>query len=235
MMEALIQSQSLYCSDQDFCPEAMARMFTINFEDSNQSYMCSAFLVAPDIIMTNSHCLWAGNIGLEKTCSGMYFAFSKGRTARCEKILWRDPTTSGRAKYYKGFQDFGLVKLDQALPIKPLSIVKQGLESGARVYPLVVDHQSSWTARITKLTCEVEKIQITGVAQLTNCPIIHGNSGAPIVNEKHEVVGIVFGSANNKIRMPNDELSIRTSADNMGLAFSMKQVQRILGSFLLIN
>jgi hypothetical protein len=74
-MALIIAGQTITCSDQNFCPEGIARMFTINFEDVNNSSTCSAFLVAPDVVMTNTHCVHGAKKNLEKICSGLYFVF----------------------------------------------------------------------------------------------------------------------------------------------------------------
>lgn len=235
-MSLILENQSITCGDQDFCPEGIARMFSINFEDASNSSTCTAFLVAPDVVMTNTHCVYGNNMGLEKICSGLYFAFpSQGfsYTAQCSKILWRDGRQHGRHHYRDGDNDFALVKLDRKIPLTPLKLITGALKRGAVVFPLVVDQIGGFNARITKLECKVEKeTPKYGVVQLANCPVIAGNSGSPVMDKDQNVVGIIFASSDNKIRKPSDELSIRTKSISKGYAFSMDYIQSIIGHLL---
>lgn len=232
MMESLIANQNIYCSDEAFCPEGVARMFSINFDDNARSSMCSAFLIADDVLMTNSHCIWAGTISLEKTCQGLYFAFpaplGQSQTALCSKILWRDHHTNGRSRYHRGDNDFALIKLDRKIAVTPLNLQNK-ISVGQKVFPLVTDHLNGFTARVTKLECEVESIDKMGVALLKNCPVISGNSGSAVVNEELDVVGIIFASTDNKIRKATDELELRIVSNTKGLAFTMEHIQTTLG------
>ena len=85
----------------------------------------------------------------------------------------------------------------------------------------------------TFLECRVEKLTPQyGVAQLSNCPVIAGNSGSPVLDKDQNVVGIIFASSNNHIRKPSDELGVRTKSDSKGFAFSIDYVQGIIGNLL---
>jgi hypothetical protein len=235
-MSLIIAGQSLTCSDPDYCPEAVARMFAINFEDVNNSSTCSAFLVAPDLVMTNSHCVFGLKMSLEKICSGIYFSFQMqgyNYSAQCSKIIWRDSRQVGRHYYRNGDNDFALIRLDHNLPITPLKLVSNSPRPQQRLYPLVVDQMGSYNARITKLDCLVERsIPQYGVIQLGNCPIISGNSGSPVFDENRNIVALIFASSDNKARTPSDELSIRIKANTKGYALSSEYILKRIGHLL---
>ena len=232
----VLANQSITCSDPDFCPEGIARMFAINFEDINNSSTCSAFLVASDLVMTNSHCVYSKKMSLERICSGLYFVFPYNGfsyTAQCSKIIWRNHKQIGRPYYRTGDNDFALIKLDQNIPLGPLKLLNDVPKLGTKVFPLVVDQLGGLKARITKLECRIEKIiPKYGLLQLANCPVISGNSGSPVVDENFRVLGIIFASSDNKIRMPTDEINLRVKSKTKGYAFSIEHVQKTIGHFL---
>ena len=235
-MALVAAGQSITCSDQEFCPEAIARMFAINFDDVNKSSTCSAFLVAPDVVMTNSHCVYGLKMSLAKICSGLYFSFPINGfplTAKCSEIIWRDARQHGRPNYKKGDNDFALIRLDRNIPVKPLKFNNVETKAGLKVFPVVVDQQGSFNARVTKLDCSVEKINPRyGVIQLGNCPVISGNSGAPVLDENQNVVAVIFASSNNAVRKPQDEIPLRIKSTSKGFAYSIVHIQKMIGHLL---
>lgn len=235
-MSLILAGQSLTCSDPDYCPEAVARMFAINFEDVNNSSTCSAFLVAPDLVMTNSHCVFGLKMSLEKICSGIYFSFHMqglNYSAQCSKIIWRDRHQVGRHYYRNGDNDFALIRLDHNVPIAPLKLVSNTPRLQERLYPVVVDQLGGYNARMTKLDCLVERIiPQYGVVQLADCPVISGNSGSPVFDEKRNVVALIFASSDNKIRHASDELSTRKKSKSKGFALSSEYILKRIGHLL---
>lgn len=212
-------------------------MFALSAASYRPTIACSTILVAADMVMTNSHCAYIGVSDLNKTCDSLYFAFSNasGRVeaARCSKILWRDKRLQGSDRYRRGDNDFALIKLDHPLSITPLKFSSQPIQRGDTVYPMVVDQVSGVQARIVKLECSVKKIDVrTGVATLSNCPIIAGNSGSAILNEEKNIVGIIFASSNLGIRGANEDLSTRSSGTSNGFAYTTEHLRKILGSLL---
>lgn len=235
-MALIIANQIITCSDPSFCPEGIARMFKINFDDADKSMTCSAFLVEPDLVMTNTHCIHGAQKNLEKICSGIYFVFpgqGLNYTAQCSNIIWSNRRQTNSHYYHNGDNDFALIRLDRNIPLTPFKIRVGGINRGSKVYPVVVDQMGGFNARITKLDCQVEKLnEKFGVADLSNCPVISGNSGSPVLDENQDVVGIVFASSNNTIRNPNDPLEVRIKANSTGLAFSMEYVLSKMGHLL---
>jgi V8-like Glu-specific endopeptidase len=235
-MNALMAAQNIFCSDSEFCPEGVARMFAINFKDNALSSSCSAFLVAEDLVMTNSHCIWTGDVSLEETCRGLYFAFpnphGQTQSAQCSKIMWRDRRQNGRDSYRKGDNDFALVKLDRKVSIRPLKL-NSHIQVGQTVHPLVMDQYDSFSARVTKLNCDVLSINRYGVATLKDCPIISGNSGSAVLDANQTVVAVIFSSSNAHVRSPTDELELRTQGQStQGRVHTIAHIKKILGEIL---
>lgn len=233
-IEAILGNQNFECPDSG-CPEGMGRLFTINFNDANQSHTCAAFLISARHALTNSHCVYAGKIDLATTCDGIYFAFPTRmggyETARCKKILWRDPRQNNQRRYRTGVKDIAIVELQDASYVTPMRINFARPAAGAAVYPTVMDQMNALNGKIIKISCNVKHASSqTGIVTMDNCPIISGNSGSPVLNEAGEVTAILFASNDLESRQPG-RYSRTATYKGQGLAFSMAYVQELLREF----
>jgi hypothetical protein len=235
MLQVMVH-QNIRCVVGD-CPTGIGRIFAINQTDHNKSAMCTAFLIRPDVVMTNSHCIWAGKLNDEETCQQLYLAFPTewgySETTRCKEILWRDTTQGGRRHYRRGENDFALIRITSRMPGFELELSPRGMRTGEMVYPVVADFLNVHEAKILHFPCLVEKhSEKTGVAQLYHCPIISGNSGSPVLDRKNRVAGIIFASSDANVRKPEDEFDTRIRATSKGYAFSMDYVLSLIGAFI---
>lgn len=235
-MQLVLIHQSIQCMLGN-CPAGIGRVFAINKTDHARSSTCTAFLIRPDIVMTNSHCIYTGKVSDQETCDSLHFAFPTEwgytNSSGCKEILWRDPKQRGRSHYRNGENDFALIQLKQEMPGKVLTISKRGLRTGDMVYPVVGDFLDVHETRLLELSCLVEKYsEASGVGQLYHCPIISGNSGSPVLDEEQKVVGIIFASSDAGIRKPEDDIDTRIRARSKGYAFSMDYVLKIVGELI---
>lgn len=225
---------SFGCPDEG-CPEGVGRLFAINFQNSNASHVCSAFLVSPNLVMTNSHCIYFDQVSDSKVCSGVHIAFPNKwgyyYTSECRKIIWKDSQLNGSPYYQEGDKDFALIELKDEIPLPTLKMNPIQFEHQDKAFPLVVDHLSRHHARIFKLNCVVNSVNTkTGLIELGGCPVISGNSGAAVVNENGEASGVLFASTDADIRLPG-KLEKR-KYPTRGFAYSMNFVMEVLETYL---
>lgn len=227
-----LNTQNIICPSEG-CPEGVGRLFSLNFDSADDSHMCSTYLVGPNLAMTNSHCAWVNGLNAAKTCEGMYFVFPNQNgtyeQARCSKILFRNEKNHG-TRYRQGDNDFALIELDQALAVPFLKRNKNPLRKGSMVHPIVVDMKNAVEARFIKLSCRVSSVDSFGVAKLSECPVISGNSGSPILDDTNTAVGIVFGSDNIKVRKTGTVSTLKPYK-NTAYAFTMNFMEKFLKSF----
>ncbi|MBY0515638.1 MAG: serine protease [Bacteriovoracaceae bacterium] len=232
MMNMLMAQQDLSCPTGD-CPDSIARLFIINFEDAENSSMCSGSLVGERLLLTNSHCIEHGS--LEQVCDGFYAVFKTQaggyEIARCNQVLFRH-NHIGRSRTDLSNQDYALIELDRTIHTTPLKINREGFKSGDTVHPFVVDHVTAAEGRIIKLNCEVSTDTSNGRDNvLEHCPAIPGNSGSAIISESGEIAGVLY-AAQDTIVDERSDLTSRINEDTISLGFPMKSILEDLDQWL---
>jgi len=223
-MSAVISYQTLSCPSRD-CPDAIARLFIINFGDAENSSMCTGSLVGDRLLLTNSHCI--DKQTTEKACAGFYAIFNTKRggyeVARCSKVLFRHSNAAARSRALSD-RDYALIELDRSVRATPLEIEPNGFAIGDTIHPYVVDHTSLYNARIVKLNCTVKEDNPEGRdTMFENCPAIGGNSGSPVLNTAGKVAGVLYAAQDTVVteETPYEE---RIAAPNFSLGFSMDRI-----------
>ncbi len=171
------------------------------------NYACTGFLIAPDLLVTAGHCVYAVNTpnqelknetGLScKTFAWLFdYADSKTSLAQtaglnanrlfgCKQIIYATQTEKAP------FLDYALIQLDRpAFGRSSFKIASNLPQIGSSVsmigYPFGMPVQFSDHARVTL-------DQPARDSFLTNLDAFPGNSGSPVLNAKFEVVGILIG------------------------------------------
>lgn len=188
-LEASLKKQQFDCSSLSggACPSGIARIFIYNSDDPENSALCSGFLNGNNKIVTNNHCL-----STIKECKNTYISIYNGESyenVRCESIIETkvDPGVLSQ----KGV-DFTVMKINRSVNIKTFAVSRFTPFVGENLTAWVIDHISLTEARITELNCSYRSKSNSML--LGNCPVIHGNSGSPLVNSYDEIVGVVWGS-----------------------------------------
>lgn len=222
-LEATLKKQEFECSSLDgaSCPSGIARLFIYNSDDPEDSALCSGFLNGTDKIVTNNHCL-----STLKECKNTYISIYNGSSyenVRCESIIETkvDPGVLNQ----KGV-DFTVMKIDRPVNIKTFAVSEFTPYIGENLTAWVIDHVTLTKARITELNCSYRSKSNSML--LGHCPVIHGNSGSPLVNSYNEIVGVIWGSTVDEEVDAKTDLVDRRNLNEYALVTELKHFKNYL-------
>lgn len=152
---------------------------------------CTAFLVAPDVIVTAGHCVkdkyeckkqtWVIDFDSNRDFQGPSgtITFPKDTTYSCRELLnWSQNTNL----------DFAVIKLDRAVTGKtPLKVRREG-KTGSNESLMVIGHPLGMPKMLTDHIL-IRDNSLTYVFK-TNADTFSGNSGSPVIGE---ISGLVEG------------------------------------------
>jgi V8-like Glu-specific endopeptidase len=222
-LEKALAKQEFECSSLDgtSCPSGVARLFIYNIDDPEDSALCSGFLNGNDKVVTNNHCL-----STLKDCKNTFISIYNGEsyeTVKCESIIETkvDPGVLNQ----KGV-DFTVMKINRKVNIKTFTVSQFTPYVGENLTAWVIDHKSLTKARITELNCSYRSKSNSML--LGNCPVIHGNSGSPLVNSYDEIVGVVWGSTVDEEVDADMDLTERRNLNEYALVTELKHFKDYL-------
>lgn len=222
---ASIAIQNFECASLDGtpCPSGIARIFIQNPKDNDDSAVCTGFLSGNNRIVTNNHC-----VANMDECRNTYISIFNGKThenVRCKKII--ETKIDEGSLSMKGV-DFTVLEIDVKVAAKPLPVSRYRPYAGDILTAWVIDHKSLTDSRITELECVYQTLGNS--IQLTNCPVIQGNSGSPLVNSYGEIVGVIWGSTVDEKVGANFPLDERRNLNELALATELKHFRAYLSS-----
>lgn len=175
---------------------------------ANTLGVCTSFLISPNQLMTNSHCL--EDISLTQSCANnvvvhVKTAFNGMEFHRCKRIITRSKIDGDF-----GDPDFAVIELDSDSVAKPKSLSREGVQELSELTIESVDYTGSVETlyanrKISRCTPHMNAaignysnpkssiIPVYGDAGQT-CNVIPGNSGSPITNASGKVVSVIFAT-----------------------------------------
>ena len=193
------KSGKLECPFDRECEPAVA---LISVATGKGVSRCTGFLISPNRILTNDHCL-KGNSDLAKNCGNYVFAHFNGDVHRtCGKVLYRSDSSKTENP------DYAILELSQPVSDRePLKFSRRGFMNNekAKIYRVQMTQDlktGSYGGIQTRIECFASYRTLLNanvissrvpVMTFGDCAIMNGNSGSPILNAYGEVAAINQG------------------------------------------
>ncbi len=178
---------SLTCADINDCPQNVGLVVTTDGQ-------CTASLIQPDVVLTNSHCIPDEVKANPKLCSEKlgFVSLRDDHISKveslCEKLIFASDISD------KGKADYAVFQLKTKVPVAPVKVSLKGFndEMIATVYSVNPNSEHSISGVLQRKTCKA--IQNSMIAdnffhslalQVSffgdACEMIPGNSGSPVL------------------------------------------------------
>lgn len=243
-IKEIFDASTVVCAEES-CPDSVAKLTFYDRVDGEYEFgVCSGTLIAPGLVLTNSHCIPDSIAYPGADCSGQievkYPGPKKFRVdaemVKCQRV---------RSVYNQslGEPDLALIEVD----FSRIDRLKSAISANE---PAIEDHVHAFTMNpsqnspvgfIRKKTCKLLEEnnlfenEFTGMGQVFtlgdqtsgSCRIISGNSGSGLFNDQNQVVGAVYAKVDEeplKELLKNTGFIVKSffSFNTIGLAVNIK-------------
>ncbi|MBX3018365.1 MAG: trypsin-like serine protease [Bdellovibrionaceae bacterium] len=184
------------CADKADCPGWFAHLK--NHEGGN----CSSFLLKPDIIATNRHCMPDDTTHAKVSCKGkITFHFPetdkyKKESRDCDEIVQISD------KFGDEFipLDIAILRLAKPVEREVADLAQTGLDDNVKFSIVKMDPDAKGGGKIRRVQCTAVQNSVINpyfqnnqspIIHFQGCPIERGNSGSPMLNPEGKAIGIV--------------------------------------------
>ncbi len=162
----------------------------LSFFDAGLPRTCTGFLIEPDLLLTNEHCIRS-----TESCSSMTAVFGYQRNAEGGLAMGPQLRCKGYEAHQSSFDlDVTAVRLSSS-PGEAYGVINMPEESVDPEGPLIIiQHPGDLPKQVSIADCAMIASPVSGRAPDSDfthtCDTANGSSGAPILNSAGQLVGV---------------------------------------------
>ena len=216
-LSRVLQTAKIDCASAEQCPPSVALVLSQQKTTENGSVVqCTGFLIAEDVLVTNSHCLDPSIRTTGASCKGMMaFLLPAGKdpagtsfsaqTFHCSTVISATEIHNGEGDPRRDMlPDIAVLKLSEKTERPSFQINPVGLPNNLpiRVYAIDPDNRQLATAVLRVRTCSILQIpsvlaqfnsERAPIATGVDCNLVGGNSGSFALDNDGYVRAIAHG------------------------------------------
>ena len=219
-IEQMIAGAEIHCQDtsSQACSPSVAMLISKNQSSTpgmTDVHLCTSFLIAPDTMMTNSHCIPTELRTAGASCAGkirFLFADAGGvakETAGCDQIISASPISNEESETISDLSlqpDYAVVHLDRVMGRPSFPLSRGGVADLMQLQVDSMEPTSKTEAKAVLIsrTCTAHqgtddvpqfKQNFSSTIATKECTVHLGNSGSPMRDSDGAVRGILFAIA----------------------------------------
>lgn len=175
-------------------PEAVrarsAPIAFLSFIDGGFARTCTGFLIAPDLLATNEHC-----INSDQTCRSMTAVFGYEFDLENRLVMGPQLRCANYDAQRTSFDfDISVIRLTRPLgpEFPPVDIAAASPSSEGPLF--IIQHPGSQPKQVSFINCAARQLNVDGRAPGSDfthtCDTAGGSSGSPVFNAEGEIVGV---------------------------------------------
>ncbi|KIC23121.1 MULTISPECIES: trypsin-like serine peptidase [unclassified Leisingera] len=174
--------------------------------------MCTATLIAPDLVVTAAHCMFDVRHGRQVNPRSIRFeAGLNGRQSKAArkvaKAVIHPGYRHGQTSQFQTGTDIAVLRLDRAISgdvVRPLSLAAAP-QKGAQVDVMSYSHSNATSPRLQS-ACQVLSARQSSV--ITTCRVDFGASGSPVLQTRPGRLPQLVSVISSKARMSGRGVSL---------------------------
>ncbi len=197
-------TQSVECEDEIFCNAAVAKVIIL---DRGNIKYCTGVLVKEDILLTSSSCLSKSLRFPKVSCANTVISvlpgdtFRKQETIFCEEVIAASAVRDDIDPALRS-SDYAFIKLKKKSSRKPIKVSKEGIVNNTSYTIWKADYENNRRSVLRSKVCTpfynsyanpFSIKETSPLVTMRDCGFDEGSIGAPIIDIKGEVVGVVAG------------------------------------------
>ncbi len=157
------------------------------FQRGTDSYVCTAFLIGPQRMLTNQHCMEDATV-----CKSVVVEFDFNSGSSAPAVNQRRCSVTKALDYSLDFAVFDIDHLPPAPEIAPLVFAAASPVPGSKL--VLIEHPAGEAKQVSQDDCQVKSNPVAGRGQGTDvthsCDTLGGSSGSAVLSNDLEVVGL---------------------------------------------